>query len=259
MSDSMTGRIPQGGMVLLDTRIDNIDGRTALERVLSYAKNGNGAHSVYFTNVHTIHIARREPELLRALNAADLVLPDGSGLKIAGKIIRSPIIENLNGTDFTPRVLEHAASEGRSVYLLGGTAKAVNLARERLVSQIPSLKIVGCRSGYFSPEEESLILREINERRPDILLVAFGTPLQEQWIARHAPILKVGVCMAVGGLFDFLSGEKSRAPRWIRSCGFEFMYRFLQDPRSKWERIFVEIPLFLALILKRRFLANGSR
>jgi len=247
------------GMLLLDTRIDNIDGRTALERVLSYARNGNGAHRVYFTNVHTIHIARRDPELLRALNAADLVLPDGSGLKIAGKIIRKPIIENLNGTDFTPKVLERAASMGRSVYLLGGTAKAVNLARERLVSQIPSLQIIGHHSGYFSAAEEPLIVREINERQPDILLVAFGTPMQEMWIARHASILRVRVCMAVGGLFDFLSGEKSRAPRWIRSCGLEFIYRFLQDPRSKWERIFVEIPLFLALILKRRFLAAGSR
>jgi len=246
-------------MVILGTRVDNVDGRSALEQVLSYTANGNGARRIYFTNVHTIHVARQEPDLLSALNAADLVLPDGSGLKIAGKLFGSPIIENLNGTDFTPKVLLRAASAGRSVYLLGGSARAVNLARERLLSQLPSLRIVGSRPGYFTGAEETLILREINDRRPDILLVALGTPLQEKWIARNAPTLHAGVCMAVGGLFDFLSGEKSRAPRWIRSCGLEFMFRFIQDPRSKWTRIFVEIPVFLALILKRRFFSSGRR
>lgn len=241
---------------ILGVRVDNVSGETALDLIQNLVADQQRQHSrkVFFTNVHTIQTARRDAEFLSCINNADLVLPDGAGLKIAGRLFGSPILENLNGTDFIPRVLCLARSEGWTLYLLGAQQNVVEACRCCLLDQHPGLQIVGFHHGHFSQEEGEHIVEDINNKRPRILLVAMGTPLQEKWIARNAPRLNVGACFAVGGLFDFLSGARPRAPIWMRRIGIEWVYRFIRDPKSKWDRVLLEIPAFLTIILARRFI-----
>jgi N-acetylglucosaminyldiphosphoundecaprenol N-acetyl-beta-D-mannosaminyltransferase len=245
----------------LGVRADKIDGTTALNSLRAFAVRGGGrspAH-VFFTNVHSIHLARRDQDFMRLINGADLALPDGIGLKIAGRLFGNPILENLNGTDLTPKFLGIAESEGLTVYLLGGLPEVVEGCYRWLSKAYPKLRIVGFRHGHFLPEEEKAIIEEINAAQPHILLVALGSPRQERWIARNSQYLKAGVCMGVGGLFDFLSGSKSRAPRWMRRLGIEWVYRFIQDPKTKWDRVFIEIPTFLALIAAKQLMSGRLR
>ncbi|MBI4553678.1 MAG: WecB/TagA/CpsF family glycosyltransferase [Candidatus Latescibacteria bacterium] len=241
-------------MFLFGVRVDNLDEPDALQTIRGYlSRQSTGpARQVFFTNVHSIHLALRDRTLLRTVNRADLALPDGSGLSIAGRVLGHPVRANLNGTDLIPKLLRHAEAEGWTVYLFGAQTGVLDRCRERLAAQFPRLQIVGCHHGYCSPEEEQTLLDEINATQPDLLLVALGSPRQETWIARHAPSLNVRVCCAVGGLFDFVSGARKRAPRWMRRFGIEWAFRFLIDPKAKWDRFFIEIPLFLALVLATR-------
>lgn len=244
-------------MFLFGVRVDNIDSTMALNMVRAFASHKVGfgpTRKVFFTNVHSIHMARRDRELMRILNRADLVLPDGSGIMLAGKLFGQPILENINGTDFTPRVLEYASREHWSIYLLGARPEVNTACRNRIQRDFPGLKIVGARHGLFGESDEQRIVDDINEKQPHLLLVALGTPLQEKWIARNADKLRVGTCMAVGGLFDFVSGDKSRAPSWLRRLGMEWLYRFFQDPAAKWYRVFVEIPFFIGLVIAKRII-----
>ena len=78
--------------------------------------------------------------------------------------------------------------------------------------------------------DQENILSRIEEAKPDILLVAFGNPKQEKWIAMHRHRLKVPVCIGVGGSFDFLSGGVSRAPLWMQRNALEWLYRTIQEP-----------------------------
>lgn len=247
-------------MYVQGVRVDNIDASTALETVKAYtrAETPRVCRTIVFTNVHTIHLARSNPALRGCVNGADLVLPDGSGLKIAGRLYGRPILENLNGTDFTPRVLAEAESAGWKVYLLGGRSDVIVAASERLRELFPALRIVGVHQGHFTPDEERTILEEINMLKPDILLVGMGSPIQEQWITSNAPRLRVKASFAVGGFFDFLSGEKRRAPEWIRRIGAEWLFRFSQDPVTKWQRVFIEIPVFLVRLLAGRLVRADS-
>jgi N-acetylglucosaminyldiphosphoundecaprenol N-acetyl-beta-D-mannosaminyltransferase len=255
MTTKVSNRIQEEKTIyLLGGRVDNTGYETALKRIRRFIahKNGSRAREVFFTNVHSMHLARRNPMLRRCINRADMVLADGSGLSLAGKLFGTPIIENLNGTDFTPRILNEAEINGWTVYLLGAEAHVVEQCRERLLSKYLRLKIVGFHHGHLVREEDQIIVNDINEKKPNILLVALGSPLQEEWIAHHARILNVGVCLAVGGLFDFLSGIHKRAPLWMRRMGMEWLFRFFQDPKTKWGRIFIEIPSFLMLLLASR-------
>jgi N-acetylglucosaminyldiphosphoundecaprenol N-acetyl-beta-D-mannosaminyltransferase len=230
-----------------DVRFDNVDRETALSTVRRFldAPEGDVPRVVNFVNVHSIHLARADRSLYAALHASDLVLPDGSGLAFAGRLSGKPIRENLNGTDFIPLVLGEAERSGRTVYLLGAKREIINACRIRIGELYPALRIVGWRQGHFNEEEERGIIDEIRETRPDILLVGMGTPAQELWISRNARNLSARVCFGVGGLFDFLSGMTPRAPRWMRRVGLEWVYRFVHDPASKWDRVLVEIPLFV--------------
>jgi len=202
-------------------------------------------------------LAGKDPEFAQTVNNADLVLPDGSGLKIAGKIFSKPVKENLNGTDFTPLILNTAVELGCKVYLLGATQEVINECVNKLKNNYPGLKIAGFHSGYFLRSEEEGLINEIKNTEPDILLIAMGSPKQEMFGEKIAAQLKDTVCFAVGGFFDFLSGEKKRAPEFFRKSGLEWVFRFIQDPKTKWDRIVIEIPSFLLSVITARFFTNS--
>ncbi len=245
----------------LDVRVDNISKYSAVKLIKKYLLNYNGdvPKRVYFTNVHTICLARKDPDFRRAINNADLVLPDGSGLKIAGRIFSTPIKENLNGTDFTPVILRYAEEYNWSVFLLGSTKNVISECVYKINELYPHLKIAGFNSGFFTKEETPMLINKINNSKPDILLVGMGSPKQEMLINSFAPVLNVKICFAVGGLFDFLSGDKKRAPVFIRKAGLEWLFRFFMDPKMKWNRIFIEIPLFLMLVFTKSLTVQKER
>lgn len=248
-------RFPLRSFYLMGTRVDNINSELALQMICQYAseRNINRMRKVFFLNVHSICSAFRDEILKWCINFGDLVLPDGSGLKLGGKVTGNPIVENINGTDFTPKVLRIAEEEGWSVFFFGAKEEVVQECCRRVRVSYPKLKIAGYRNGYFRDEEEREIVDLINRTQPDILLVALGTPKQEVWLTRYAYDLNAKVSFAVGGLFDFLSLKRKRAPLWMRRFGIEWLYRFLHEPAAKWERVIIEIPMFLSMLVAKKY------
>ena len=241
----------------LGVRVDNLWCRQALDRVNQMIENyetGQRSNQIFFVNVHSIFLSRRDELLNSLINRADMVLGDGSGLEIAGRMLNQPLRENLNGTDFIPKVCALAEKQQWSVYLLGARDEVVVQCRENLQKRYPHLQIAGHHHGYFDKSKETEIIERINSTCPDILLVGMGSPLQEKWISRNADRLDVPVSFAVGGLFDFIAQVVQRAPEWMRKWGIEWVYRFVQQPKGKWDRVFVEIPLFIPLVFVRQLL-----
>ncbi len=245
----------------LGVRVDNVSKETAVNAVTRFLffRDNAGAKKIFFTNVHTICLARKNNRFKQIVNNADLALPDGSGLKIAGKVFSNPLKENLNGTDFTPLILKIAENNNMSVYFLGGKEDVIKACVCEVKKRFPCVRITGCHSGFFKQAEVPNLIKNINDSKTDILFVGMGSPLQETFINDHSKELNTAVCFAVGGLFDFLSGNKKRAPKIIRKSGMEWLFRFFEDPKTKWERIFIEIPFFLLLIFKTRLIPDKPR
>ena len=207
---------------------------------------------VAYANAHTLNLASRDSGYREVLRGADIVLNDGAGLAIAGRVVGRPFPATLNGTDFNPQILEEAASRGWPVYFLGARPGVAEEAARRLAGRIPGLRVAGTRDGYFAPSEADAIARSIAAAGAGLLMVAMGNPLQETWLNRHLEATGARLGVGVGAFLDFTAGAVRRAPGWMNRLGIEWVYRLLQEPRRMWRRYVLGNPLFLARVLKAR-------
>lgn len=231
----------------------------AVSTITGFCKSPGIMGRVFFVNADCLNVAYGDRDYHYLLHDADLVLPDGSGVRMALKSLGTNMLENLNGTDLYPKLCAAAADQGLSLYLLGGQPGIAERTALSTMSEVPGLKIVGWHDGYFSEEQSDQVVDEINRSNADILLVGLGAPRQERWLSKHADNLKPGVGIGVGGLFDYYSGEVVRAPIWMRELGLEWVWRMLQQPGDKWRRYVLGNPIFLARVLRQRLsLGKGS-
>jgi N-acetylglucosaminyldiphosphoundecaprenol N-acetyl-beta-D-mannosaminyltransferase len=236
---------------ILDVRIDNISMQSAVGRVVEMLDD-SGANHACFINPHYINEALREPEYKEALEDAHLVLADGFGSKLAGKILNRPLRQNLCGTDLFPRLCAALSGTGKSVYLLGAAPGVVDLVAEWINQHYPRVIIKGWGHGFFTPEEEPEVVRKIAASGADLLVVAMGVPKQEVWIHRNLEMLNVRAAMGFGGLFDYFAGRIPRAPQWVREMGMEWVYRLIQEPRRMWRRYLIGNGIFLGRVIRER-------
>lgn len=187
--------------------------------------------SVFFINAHCANTRAKNMQYRAALARADFLLPDGIGVELAAKMRGHQLTANLNGTDFVPLLLRRAATQGLSVFLLGGAPGVAKGAAVKLAHSIPGLRIAGTRDGFDQALNEAACVSAINESGADIVLVAMGVPKQELWIDRNGKQLDAKLVIGVGALFDFLAGNVSRAPAAIRRAKLEWVWRLAMEPR----------------------------
>jgi N-acetylglucosaminyldiphosphoundecaprenol N-acetyl-beta-D-mannosaminyltransferase len=236
--------------------VDNLTMSEALERIAAML-DGAAPQQVCFVNPACVNIAAGHRAYRRVLAQAALVLPDGIGLRLASVLLRTPLRQNVNGTDLFPRLCEALQRRGASVYLLGGRPGVAEAVAAEVGRRWPRLRVAGLRHGYFAPAEEAAVAAEVRASGADVLLVARGVPSQDLFVARHLPLLGVRVAMGVGGLFDFVSGRIPRAPQWMREAGLEWVWRLRQEPTRMWRRYLVGNVTFLARVAWQR--AAGRR
>jgi N-acetylglucosaminyldiphosphoundecaprenol N-acetyl-beta-D-mannosaminyltransferase len=153
-----------------------------------------------------------------------------------------------------------AAEKSFRLFLLGNPPGVAEKAAQNLTRRYPTLQIAGVQHGYFeksalSSENEGVVA-EINRLQPDILLVGFGMPVQERWMDQNWPQLEVHVAITCGALFEYLSGDLKRGPRWMTDHYLEWLARLLISPRRYLGRYMRDLPLFFYRLTKQRL--NGS-
>ena len=239
---------------LLGVRIHNATRRQAIARLEAVIRRRNGrAASVFFVNAHTLNLAAADPLYRETLNGGDFVLADGTGVRWAARLQGVRVAENMVGTDFVPEMFQSTAGWGYSYFLLGADARTIAAAADYASRAFSGWRLAGWHHGYLAAEPViSAALAEVNVARPDVLLVGMGNPLQEQWIRQWLPRLDAGLCLGIGGLFDYWAGNVSRAPRWLRWVGHEWSWRLLQQPRLKAGRYLFGNPLFMARAVRER-------
>jgi N-acetylglucosaminyldiphosphoundecaprenol N-acetyl-beta-D-mannosaminyltransferase len=189
--------------------------------------------------------------LIPTLRAGGTMFVDGIGVKCALAFLRRRWVPDINGTDLFPMVMTRLSGTGISLFLLGGSEHVV----ERTAAMIArrwDIPVAGFRDGYFAESEEREICQSINDSGAQVLIVARGCPIQEEFALRNRSLLKVRLIWTVGGLFDFIAGEHQRAPLPMRKIRMEWLFRWLVEPRAKAHRTWILYPKFAARVLRER-------
>jgi N-acetylglucosaminyldiphosphoundecaprenol N-acetyl-beta-D-mannosaminyltransferase len=196
-------------------------------------------------------VAAQDDQLFRSiLNKADLALPDGIGLLLAGRWLHQPLRERVTGSDFVPRFAALAARMDYRPFFLGAAPGVAERAAAKLAQQYPGFCVADCYAGNPSPDEEDTIINRVRASQPDALFVAYGAPVQDYWISRNLTRLEVPLAMGVGGTFDFIAGIVPRAPIWVQRLGLEWLFRLVNQP-WRWRRQ-VALLEFVRLVLIAR-------
>ncbi len=230
--------------------IHNVTMQEAVDMIQKWVTEDT-IHAVFTPNSEIIMQAQRNPELKSALNNADLLVPDGAGVVLASKILKTPLKEKVSGFDLAKNTLKASAGKNVSFYILGGQPGVSELAAINIMAEFGKINIKGYTHGYFKPEEENNLIEEINKAKPDILLVSLGAPKQELWIYKNMYRLKCKVCIGLGGAIDVFAGKVTLTPEFIRRAGFEWLHRLIREPKRI--KRMMDLPRFMILTLKRRF------
>lgn len=225
--------------------------------LIDHAFDGGGHLHLAYCNANLVNIAASDVALRERL-ARFLVLPDGIGVDIASWLLYGATFPaNLNGTDFTPAILA-ARKRPLHVMLLGGRPDVAERAAAKLRADYPQHRFSVLNHGYLASQDEPALLARLAHERPDLLLVAFGNPRQEKWIADRIDARHCAVAAGIGALFDFLAGEVARAPESFRSLRLEWVYRLWLEPRRLWRRYVVGNPAFLLRVLRQKLAARSA-
>ena len=206
-------------------------------------------HYIAMMNVAKLVKMRSDRDLAQSILAADLIGADGVPLVWVSRLFGTPLPGRVNGTDLMYRLLEKASEKRYRIFFLGATEVVLQRVLEVVRQEYPGVQIAGSQHGYFSPAEELAIVNKIRTARPDILLIAFGTPKKELWVKRYLSAMEVPVIHGVGGSFDVMAGVVRRAPVWMQRSGLEWFFRLLQEPGRMWRRYLVTNALFVRLVL----------
>lgn len=232
---------------ILGVRVDQADYDDLLDSVDAFVETG-APHQIVTLNPEMLVAAHDDPAFRRILNAADLNVADGVGLTLAARWLGRPLPERVTGSDGIYRLATHCARRGYRLYLLGAAPGVAQRVAERLTALNPGLIVAGTYAGSPRAEEEEDLIARVRNAAPHLLLVAYGVPAEEKWIARNRERLGVPVMIGVGGGFDFVAGVTRRAPPWMRRAGLEWLYRLIREP-WRWRRQ-LALPRFVALVAR---------
>lgn len=251
-------------IIILGVPIDDLNMDQALDRLDEFIEVGRKegkSHHIATINADFAVKARTDPELRRILLEIDMATADGMPLVWGARLLGMHLEGRVTGADLVPALAERSAQKGHTLYFLGAGPGVAAKAAKILQARYPGVKIVG----IVSPPKSSIIqmdpeiVKDIQEKKPDILLVALGNPKQEKWISLYRQELSVPVMIGVGGTFDFIAGRTKRAPEWMQKTGLEWVFRLIQEPKRLWKRYVTDMRVFTKVFVQQWWLMRQGQ
>jgi exopolysaccharide biosynthesis WecB/TagA/CpsF family protein len=245
------GAAGRGRWRLGNVPVDRVGFAEALDAIARLVEAGNGG-AVFTPNVDHVVLAETDARLRAAYDRVSLSLGDGMPVVWASRLFGPRLPGKVSGSDLVLPLMKLAAARGWRVYVVGGAEGVAARAAKELRERIPRLHVVGTDSPRIDMDAPSSgradVSVQIREARPDLVLVAFGSPKQELWIDEVRDALRPSVLVAVGAGLDFVAGVVRRAPGWMSAAGLEWLYRLAREPRRLWRRYLVRDPRFVLIV-----------
>ena len=247
--------MPLNRIRFMNTYIDNVTESEAINYIEQCIKNRKIGH-VITPNVDQIVRIEKDPYFKKICDNAELLLVDGHPLMWISKWYRTPFKEKICGSDLVPHLCELASKKGYKIFLLGAAEGVAKMATENLEQQYPGIKVVGYYSPPFGFEIDKSEIERINslllQSEADLLFVGMGVPKQDIFIYENMNKYNIPMSFSIGATIDFIAGVQKRAPKWINSIGFEWLYRLINNPKRMFKRYLRDDLLIFKLAWKYR-------
>lgn len=226
---------------------DNVTMEEAIAQARTLLQQ-SGTHYCVTPNAEMAYEAMHDERFRALLNGAALTLPDGAGVVLGAKLLKTPLKQKVAGVEFAENLLGLLEETGGSLYLLGGKPGIGELAAKNMLEKHPKLRIVGIQDGYF--QEEAAVVQQIHDANADVLFVCLGSPKQEWFMKNHLQELNVRLMIGLGGTLDSFAGTVKRAPRWMIRLQLEWLYRLIKEPK-RFKRM-LRLPKFIWAAFRER-------
>ena len=236
---------------ILEQPIDVITKSEAVYRVEA-ALNNSRKLKIVTLNPEMVIEANKNFEFQSAINNANLIVADGTGILWALKLKGISNTERIPGIELAETILELANTKKNKVAVFGSKKETLEKCIQKLVEKFPNINFVKTIDGYMGKENDSNVAEQIANKQPDIVFVALGSPRQEIWINKNEHLFPKSILIGIGGSLDVWSGKKMRAPKWLRERNLEWLFRLLTEPKRT-TRILRTLPLFVWMALKNKF------
>jgi len=231
---------------------DNVTMDEAVARAMELIAIGKRCYCVT-PNSEIVYDCIKNAELRGFINSADLVLPDGAGIILGAKILKTPLKSKVAGVEFALELAKKLAESGGGLFLLGAKPGVAERAAAELKRLTPGLEIAGTMDGYF--KNDSVAVEAINMAKPAALYVCLGSPRQENFVRSNLGRLEVGLAVGLGGTLDIYAGDLKRAPKWMIKMSLEWLYRLICQP-SRLGRM-MRLPKFVFAAFRYRRKISG--
>jgi N-acetylglucosaminyldiphosphoundecaprenol N-acetyl-beta-D-mannosaminyltransferase len=236
--------------------------RMSLADMLHFVTESLGARAartVFYANSYAVTLAEEDSHFAAAMGKADVIFCDGFGVYLASRTLGGPIPERFAWPDWIEALGATCRDSGASMFFLGGKEGVAREAASKLEATVPGLR-VHSHHGHFAKDDASsrVVIDVVNQSGAAVLLVGFGMPLQEMWIAKFRAELEPRIVFSVGAMFDYVAGNVVRGPRWLTQHGFEWLTRLVVEPRRLWRRYLLGLPEF-ALLVSRQWIETRPR
>lgn len=232
---------------VLGVGFDNVTMAEAVARGRALL-DAEGCHYVVTPNPEIVEACRADAEAMRAVNGADLVLPDGIGVIYGARMLKTPLKERVPGIEFGTAMLEYCARSGKSVYFLGAKPGVAEQAVENLRQRFAGLTVAGTADGYF--KDDAKAAEAIRASGADMALICLGAPKQEKFMSTYGAATGAKLMLGLGGSLDVFAGVAQRAPEFYVNHNLEWFYRLMKNP-SRIGRM-MKLPLFLVHVAKEK-------
>jgi len=241
---------------ILSVQVSKISLQELLHKISSIIDTRERA---IITHVHVmgLNIAYETKWFRDFLNNSTLVYCDGMGVKLGSILLNDFLPNRFTLEDWFDDLAHLAETHQYSLFFLGNPPGVAKIAVEKIQHKYPDLKIAGTYHGFFDKNIDSIenktVIKMINQAKPDILLVGFGMPTQEAWLAENWNQLDVYLAITCGALFEYVAEKLPRGPSWLTQNYLEWIVRIFISPRRYFLRYFKDNPKFIFRILKQRF------
>ena len=211
-------------------------------------------------NPHSYCLSRYDKLFNEALQSSDILLPDGTGIVLASKIVNNKKINKIAGADIHQYLLYQANLKSQKVFYLGAAQSTLELIQNKVKREFPNITVSSFSPPYkpqFSESETALMLEKVNDFKPDILFVGMTAPKQEKWVFINKENIDANTIVSIGAVFDFYAGTINRPGNFWVSIGLEWLPRFLKEPRRLARRNLVSTPKFLLEIIWYKIFGRG--